>query len=502
MIGSFFFLGFTLNWTNIIWIVIPTFIIFVAISFLLGRFWCGFVCPVGTILDFIGIMYRRVREKPETKYPERYWCRSLCPLGMFWSLFNKISPLRMSRDTEKCTPTMCGQENICVKICPMENDVLDEGFQGLSCIRCLECVYSCETEAIRAEPPCPLLLWMNRKCTVYRLKAGLLSSPLGSIYLYLKMKLFGFKSIKSYRDAFLCTQCNKCYLASLRSALMKSFIEHGAEPRNLTMLRNAIVKYGNPYGKPEFRFALLEKNYNNNNSSRVFFAGCTPTYRAPELFISALELLEDSKIEFSIMPEEICCGFPLYTQGYVKEAHELAQQNVKMFEEKGVKEIITACPGCYQAFKTFYKRFPSFKVQVKHIFEVIVPKSELSRLSITIHDPCHLNEKIAKVAWKALEGCRVRATKEPCCGGIILPHNPQIATEIAQRTIKATTDRHITTLCPLCYLTLSRIEPKKMIDIYTLLRASSGKDIRKLKEWRKELHERARLLRRRRRTKK
>ncbi|UCF59451.1 MAG: hypothetical protein JSV15_03295, partial [Candidatus Bathyarchaeota archaeon] len=83
-----------------------------------------------------------------------------------------------------------------------------------------------------------------------------------------------------------------------------------------------------------------------------------------------------------------------------------------------------------------------------------------------------------------------------------LPHNPQIATEIAQRTTKVITDRHITTLCPLCYLTLSRIEPRKMIDIYTLLRASSGKDIRKLKEWRKELHERARLLRRRRRTKK
>ncbi len=490
----------TIFWIAI-WIGVPTFAIFVALSFLLGRFWCGYVCPVGTILDFFGIMYRKARTTSETKYPERYWCRRLCPMGMFWSQFNRISPLRMSRDTEKCTPTMCGQENICVKICPMENDVLDEGFQGLSCIRCLECVYSCETEAIRAEPPCPILLWMNRKCAVYRLKAGLLSSPIGSIYLYLKLKIFGFKSIKSYRDAFLCTQCNKCILASVRNALMKSFIEHKAEPRNLTLLRNAIIKYGNPYGKPEFRFALLKKNY-NNKSQNIFFAGCTSTYRVPELFISALELLEGSKIEFGILPEEICCGFPLYTQGYIKEALDLAQRNIKMFNEKDVKEIITICPGCYQAFKNFYRRFPNFKVQVKHVFEIVKPTSELSRLSITIHDPCHLDRKISRVAWEAFRGCRVRGTKEPCCGGILLPHSPQIATEIAQRTIKATTDRHITTLCPLCYFILSRIEPNRMIDIYTLLRANSGKDIRKLKEWRKELHEHARLVRRTRVTKK
>ena len=119
----------------VFFIVFPALVI---LAIIFGRFWCGWVCPVGAILDVAGL--GKIR---------KIWCKNLCPLGAFWSLFNKISLLKLIKDEEKCVPTMCPSKNACVKECPMEADVLDEGLQDLRCIRCYNCVYACEEEAIR-----------------------------------------------------------------------------------------------------------------------------------------------------------------------------------------------------------------------------------------------------------------------------------------------------------------------------------------------------------------
>jgi Fe-S oxidoreductase len=328
---------------------------------------------------------------------------------------------------------------------------------------------------------------------------GLLSSPLGTLYLYLRLKLFGFRGIKKYGSTiYLCTQCNKCHLAGLRRALMKSAVEHKAEPRSLTSLRDSILKYGSPYGKPEFRFALLPKTY-TNTSSRVFFTGCTACYRAPELVISALALLESAGIEFSIMPDEICCGYPLYSLGYVREGYELARRNIEMLKKRGIKEIITLCPSCQLTFKTFYRRdFPDFNIQVKHILEVIKPKIAVSDIALTVHNPCHVDEEVAKLAWKTLEGCKVWKSAYPCCGAPLLSHHPETAVEIAQQIMRTKKGSYVTTYCPSCYLILSNVAPDKVIDLYTLLRVQSKDDVKQLKKWVSGLPELARSIRQRR----
>ena len=119
----------------IFFLVFPAFVV---LGIVFGRFWCGWVCPVGAIFDFAGL-----------KKARKIWCKNICPLGAFWAPFNKISLLKLVKDEEKCVPTMCPSDNACMKECPMEADVLDEGLQDLRCIRCGNCVYVCEEEAIR-----------------------------------------------------------------------------------------------------------------------------------------------------------------------------------------------------------------------------------------------------------------------------------------------------------------------------------------------------------------
>jgi len=137
------FFGIPLNWGAQSVVVILFYVFFlvfpvlVVLGIVFGRFWCGWVCLVGSIFDLSSPRIRKI------------WCKSICPVGAFWSLFNKIGLLKLVKDEEKCVPTMCPSKNACVKECPMEADALDRGLEDVRCIRCGTCVYKCEPEAIR-----------------------------------------------------------------------------------------------------------------------------------------------------------------------------------------------------------------------------------------------------------------------------------------------------------------------------------------------------------------
>ena len=337
-------------------------------------------------------------------------------------------------------------------------------------------------------PLCPILYGMEKHCSVFKLKRGLLTSPFAVIYLHLKLKIGGFRSIDKYRDhIYLCTACNRCGLADQRRVLKNSFVEHGAEPESLNSIRRSLSEYGNPYGSSEPRFAFVSEP-TVGGSSTALFVGCTSCYRVPELAASALALLEASHIELSLIPDEGCCGFSLYMMGDIRKAREMAQKNIKMFREMGIKEMITLCPACHLAFETLYAEYPEFDIQVRHILEVLRPESKLFGLSMTLHDSCHLEKKVGKIARESFKGCRVQKSKEPCCGAPLLSYNTEVGIEIAHQITEGAISDYITSYCPSCYMILSRIEPEKVIDFYTLLRAPSADEVKRLKEWAENLY--------------
>ena len=68
---------------------------------------------------------------------ERFWCRYLCPLGALLALFNKIAPLRV-RTGASCVD--CGR---CGQTCGMGIEQRPEAMRSGECIRCLDCLDSC-----------------------------------------------------------------------------------------------------------------------------------------------------------------------------------------------------------------------------------------------------------------------------------------------------------------------------------------------------------------------
>ena len=118
---------------------------------------CKYICPAGTLEGgiLLGILNPEVAALLGKLFTWktivlvliiissvicfRSFCRFICPLGAFYSLFNRISFVRMVVDDTKCTN--CGA---CVKYCKM--DISRVGDR--ECVQCGECRDICGAGAI------------------------------------------------------------------------------------------------------------------------------------------------------------------------------------------------------------------------------------------------------------------------------------------------------------------------------------------------------------------
>ena len=78
----------------------------------------------------------------------RFWCRYICPMGALASMFNKVSFLHLHKDQDKCTKC-----NYCVEVCPTRvQSIVTESEQGrisdTGCTLCGECVEACPERAL------------------------------------------------------------------------------------------------------------------------------------------------------------------------------------------------------------------------------------------------------------------------------------------------------------------------------------------------------------------
>jgi len=75
----------------------------------------------------------------------RFWCRYLCPLGSI-GVLNKLSFLTVSLDSTKCTECLR-----CLDVCPMGINKLSDIGSSSDCILCGKCVEACQTDALKMD---------------------------------------------------------------------------------------------------------------------------------------------------------------------------------------------------------------------------------------------------------------------------------------------------------------------------------------------------------------
>jgi len=74
----------------------------------------------------------------------RFWCRYLCPLGAIFGAFNPSSILKVKVDFSKCNG--CRQ---CLEVCPVKIEELEDVENSTDCTRCGRCIEACQAKALR-----------------------------------------------------------------------------------------------------------------------------------------------------------------------------------------------------------------------------------------------------------------------------------------------------------------------------------------------------------------
>ena len=253
-------------------------------------------------------------------------------------------------------------------------------------------------------------------------------------------------------------------------------------PRHKTILE-AILREGNPYGKPrEDRRKPYPNMEYRREAEYLFFGGCTATYLLPEMVRDALNILQAGGVQYAFLGvEEPCCGSVLIRSGYAKDAEKLALQNLRLFEKKSVSKVITICSGCYRTFKIDYPELlgdTGFKVY--HISEIISDllskeKIKLKKLDeaeekVTYHDPCHLGvhcgvyDQPRNILQEIYGNCFVEMVRNRrdsrCCGagGGVKSALPEISVAMAEQRLLDATDvgaKLLLTSCPFCLINLN-----------------------------------------------
>jgi Fe-S oxidoreductase len=167
-----------------------------------------------------------------------------------------------------------------------------------------------------------------------------------------------------------------------------------------------LEKSNNPWGagrgtRAEWAKELGVKKFAEvENPEFLFWVGCVGSFdaRNQKVATSMVKILQTSGISFGILGnDEGCCGDPARRIGNEYLFQTMAEANIEILKESGVKKILTLCPHCFHTLKNEYPQFGG-EFQVIHHTQFLTdlissgklkPTKPLNKV-ITYHDSCYL----------------------------------------------------------------------------------------------------------------
>ena len=286
-------------------------------------------------------------------------------------------------------------------------------------------------------------------------------------------------------------------------ALRADLVEAGYALESHIPMNKALVELLNPYARDnrekikwteQLDFKI--KDANTESAEILYFVGCTAalTPQIQKIAVSTAKILKKIGIDFAILGEkEICCGSVALRNGDVKAFETIAEKNVKIFKDRGIKKIITSCAGCYRTLKKDYvKKFEG--IEILHTVEFLENlykqgKFKLKKLNFdtTYHDPCHIGrhmglyEEPRRLLSEISNLVEMQTNREGamCCGagGGVKKGYGELSLEIAKNRAeeaKETGVKVLVSTCPFCYRNLTDAIDAlnldiKMVDLVELL---------------------------------
>lgn len=177
-------------------------------------------------------------------------------------------------------------------------------------------------------------------------------------------------------------------------------------PDELLNLFENMEQRSNPWGiapsdRVKWASDIDAKPFSATETEFLFYAGCAGAFdaRSRRTTVAVAGILNAAGISWGILgKDELCCGDSLRRLGNEYIFDRMAQDNIRLFAQRGVTKIITQCPHCYSTFKNDYRQY-GVELEVYHHTEFIHqliqnkklklnPVSDLGEL--IFHDSCYL----------------------------------------------------------------------------------------------------------------
>lgn len=290
-----------------------------------------------------------------------------------------------------------------------------------------------------------------------------------------------------------CTSCGMCSIVcesginttALWESMRGACRDLGYRDTTLEMKTESILQNKNPYHEShENRTSWIPTSTTITKNGEIgFFAGCTISYRNPELGKAALRILEGSgTLFYTLGPEEFCCGSFLFRTGTWKKYSDTILAMIQNIQEKGIYEILVPCAGCLKTITLDWPRIyggdlpfrvTSFSSFIREkLREKKITFQSLDNTRIIYHDPCHggrhlinhLGEDIVFEAHRdiisAIPGVTMvefsqNRKLQSCCGagGGLKTGEPALSGTIAGNKLKLAEQLDVDILvstCPFC----------------------------------------------------
>jgi len=264
----------------------------------------------------------------------------------------------------------------------------------------------------------------------------------------IRMAQLGVEGYESDDILYGCTTCNKCVLKCPRGvtiidivkAMRAMIAETGAIPGVLRTATGSVHSNGNPWSEPREKRTAWMKGLDvpafDAGTEYLLFVCCTSAYdvRSQNIARAMVKVLSAGGVSFGVIgEEENCCSESVRKMGDETLFTNTAEKNIKLYQARGVKKIITTSPHCYY---TFTKEYPELGGEFEAVHYTLLlagllreGKLKLSGTldkQVTYHDPCYLGRHndiydepraliSAVTGGKLVEMKRVRH-ESLCCG--------------------------------------------------------------------------------------
>jgi heterodisulfide reductase subunit D len=298
---------------------------------------------------------------------------------------------------------------------------------------------------------------------------------------------------REWESAYYCLTCGECMAVcpsgvkpnetalEVRAAATRE----GRLPLPLQQLGHNVITAHNIRGEESKARTLWREGApalpTAQRTKALYFVGCVSSlfpsvYEIPQHFAA---LLERSGEDISLLEgEEWCCGYPLFLNGMLDEARELARHNLQTVREAGICQLVTTCPSCYYMWREQYPRLLGGEtgLEVIHSTQWLLGLLVAGRLRprelplrVTYHDPCDLGRRsgmyeeprqvLAAIPGVVLVEMRRNRQHALCCGGggNLETFSPEVSAAIAQERIREALETEaeaLVTACPQCQRTL------------------------------------------------